>query len=668
MLIEYLKMVNFRQFKEETIINFSCDPERNVTVILGNNTCGKTTLLQAFNWCFFNKVELPHKDMLLNYEVGNSMPEGIQSEVSVEIGLQHGGVHYHIKRRRVFQKLNGKVVPQGQYVDMWYKEPDGQSQPILNNQIADKINSILPEKLSSYFFFDTERVLAIGEGEDLSAAVKGLLGLSLLDNIVKHLGKRTNASSVIGQFYKEQAQFTPDASVKKAIDIINDDEEKKRVLNSKIEEHKSDLESYNKRLTQLNQILSQADETQKLQKQRDGYERMLRDRKNELSRKKEDQRKLINKEGASFLLQPLIGKALAFLKKTKVDDKGIKGLTAVTLQEILRRGVCICGQKLEKDSDAYNHILKEIKYVPPASIGTLVRNYKDSLNKYREDNGSLLAELKSNYQQISSIEEDIECYSDEINKLSKQIAEKEDLSRFEEERANVTRRLRELGRLKDDELGKIGSLQHEINERQRYVDAHLNDSTKSRELRVCMAYAENVSEWVQSIYSKRAKKVRDDLLSKVNDIFRKMYTGSRKVELDDKYQVKLFADVNGNYVESSMSEGLRRVKNFAFIAGLVALAKEKVIATTSGVAEEEEVDLSSEPYPLVMDAPFSNVDEKHTANIAKILPEVAEQVIMFVMQKDWNYAKKVMDDKVGARYKLDKVNEVHTELEVIQNV
>ena len=252
--------------------------------------------------------------------------------------------------------------------------------------------------------------------------------------------------------------------------------------------------------------------------------------------------------------------------------------------------------------------------------------------------------------------------------MSKQIAEKEDLSRLEEERANVTRRLRELGRLKDDELGTIGSLQHEINERQRYVDAHFNDSTKSRELRVCMAYAENVSEWVQSIYSKSAKKVRDDLLSKVNDIFRKMYTGSRKVELDDKYQVKLFADVNGNYVESSMSEGLRRVKNFAFIAGLVALAKEKVIATAGGVAEEEEVDFSSEPYPLVMDAPFSNVDEKHTANIAKILPEVAEQVIMFVMQKDWNYAKKVMDDKVGARYKLDKVNEVHTELEVIQNV
>ena len=31
-----------------------------------------------------------------------------------------------------------------------------------------------------------------------------------------------------------------------------------------------------------------------------------------------------------------------------------------------------------------------------------------------------------------------------------------------------------------------------------------------------------------------------------------------------------------------------------------------------------------------MDAPFSNADETHTANISKVLPEIAEQVIMFV--------------------------------------
>ena len=66
-----------------------------------------------------------------------------------------------------------------------------------------------------------------------------------------------------------------------------------------------------------------------------------------------------------------------------------------------------------------------------------------------------------------------------------------------------------------------------------------------------------------------------------------------------------------------------------------------------------------------MDAPFSNADAIHTANISKVLPEVAEQVIMFVMQKDWNYAKKVMDNRVGARYQLQKINDVHTVLEEV---
>ena len=112
-------------------------------------------------------------------------------------------------------------------------------------------------------------------------------------------------------------------------------------------------------------------------------------------------------------------------------------------------------------------------------------------------------------------------------------------------------------------------------------------------------------------------------------------------------------------IAAGESEGSNRVKSFAFIAGLVALAKEKLIAN----AGEEGFNLSSEPYPLVMDAPFSNADETHTANISKVLPEIAEQVIMFVMQKDWRYAEPVMDSRVGKQYHLKKHSETYTVLE-----
>ena len=111
-------------------------------------------------------------------------------------------------------------------------------------------------------------------------------------------------------------------------------------------------------------------------------------------------------------------------------------------------------------------------------------------------------------------------------------------------------------------------------------------------------------------------------------------------------------------IAAGESEGSNRVKNFAFIAGLVALAKSKIVTDSS----ENGINLSSEPYPLIMDAPFSNADETHTANISKVLPEIAEQVIMFVMQKDWNYAEPVMNDRVGQRYHLNKISETYTRL------
>ena len=65
-------------------------------------------------------------------------------------------------------------------------------------------------------------------------------------------------------------------------------------------------------------------------------------------------------------------------------------------------------------------------------------------------------------------------------------------------------------------------------------------------------------------------------------------------------------------------------------------------------------------YPLVMDAPFSNVDEIHINNISSILPEIAEQVILIVMKKDWTYAEKMMGEKVGASYYIEKVNNSDT--------
>ena len=110
MLIKSLRMENFRQFKGTTMVEFSTDPTRNVTIILGDNTFGKTTLLQAFNWCFYGTVVFPHNpDFLLNLEKAKDMINGDTREVEVEITVRYSLIAHNSRAKKYQQNPEGII-------------------------------------------------------------------------------------------------------------------------------------------------------------------------------------------------------------------------------------------------------------------------------------------------------------------------------------------------------------------------------------------------------------------------------------------------------------------------------------------------------------------------------------------------------------------------------
>ena len=86
------------------------------------------------------------------------------------------------------------------------------------------------------------------------------------------------------------------------------------------------------------------------------------------------------------------------------------------------------------------------------------------------------------------------------------------------------------------------------------------------------------------------------------------------------------------------------------------LAKQHII-NDGDITDDNE---TAEIYPLVMDAPFSNTDDEHIKNICKTLPNFCDQIIMFIMEKDYNYAKESIEPKVGKIYQIDKVSETES--------
>ena len=660
MLIKSLKMENFRQFKGTTAVTFSCDPDKNVTIILGDNTFGKTTLLQAFNWCFYETVMFDNNpDFLLNLEVANGLNNGDSATVSVEICVIHNGVEYVITRSQQYMCSNKKVSgAQKSQVKVSYKQPDGQTESVRATEVKNVIENILPKDLSTYFFFDTERVRSISTRKDVSDAVKGLLGLSIMDSAIKHIGTKGNKKTVLGKLYGAM-DTDGDKRARDALDMIQSSEAKREAIKEQLETCASQIKQYEVRKGQLDDILRDNQTTATLQKKKEDLERRLSAERSSLESTMGLFFREFSKGSLQMFAQPLLGRAKDFLAATKIDDKGIRDLTAPTIRELIKRGRCICGAEICDGNDAYKHLMEELNYVPPESIGNTVRHYREKLNSFSRNADHIYDSLTSRYQEIYRSKARIQEWDDELTDISVQIKGKENMKQYEVELTDVKKRLRDLNDKKERLIRDDATLKNDIERYKKVYDSLVAVSGKNKETMLFIQYAEEILDWLSTTYKEKEAFIRDALETKVNHIFEQMYHGHRRVSIDQRYQVTLLTTIEDKEVAAGESEGSNRVKSFAFIAGLVALAKEKLIAN----AGEEGFNLSSEPYPLVMDAPFSNADETHTANISKVLPEITEQVIMFVMQKDWRYAEPVMASRVGKQYTLKKQSETYTILE-----
>lgn len=660
MLIKSLRYKNFRQFKGENQITFSCDPQKNVTIILGDNTFGKTTLLQMFNWCFYDKAIFnDNPDFLLNLELSSAMYNGDNPiEVLVEIVLEHEGRDYTITRKQDYLKVNGTVTHRDSQLKVTFKDlSTGKTGYIEKDKdMKSVINLILPEDLSGYFFFDTERVQNVAERKDLSASVKGLLGLTVLDNAIKHLGKEESKTTVIGSFY-EDLKKNDDSKATEALDEIQAAEEAREYQQKIKDDAENEIDNYERRREVLEGKIRDLQTTTELQKRKDQLARDIKSEQEALEKIYSEFPMLFGDDAVWFFAQPLYRQAMEFLEQAKVDDKGISDVTANTIKELIKNGKCLCGADIVDGNDAYKHLMEQIKFVPPESIGTTIKNFKKDIQQYDKinTNDKFFQTIQSRIADILRFKNRIQEWEEEIADIEQQIEGKDDAKKYQIELNDVKTRLKDKTKAKELAIAKIAEAESRKERFKKIYDTLIAKSDKGREIRRYLAYAIKIQEWIQGYYNDEESKIRSELQEHVNVIFQRMYHGERMLEINEKYQTVLYSVIPETHekVISGESEGLIRVKNFAFIAGLVDLAKDKTLK----VGEDK---LENEPYPLILDAPFSNADEEHIKNISRELPKVAEQVIMFVMKKDWRYAETVILDKVNKMYTLEKHSDTYS--------
>ena len=101
MLIKSIELFNFRQFKDKVKIEFACDKEKNVTVVMGDNGTGKTTLAQAFLWVLYGYTDFKEKRVLNKVAQEEALPND-EITTRVDLNIELDGIDCKITRKQVF--------------------------------------------------------------------------------------------------------------------------------------------------------------------------------------------------------------------------------------------------------------------------------------------------------------------------------------------------------------------------------------------------------------------------------------------------------------------------------------------------------------------------------------------------------------------------------------
>ena len=635
MLIKKLILHNFRQYIDTQEIAFSTDPDRNVTVLIGVNTSGKTTLVRAFEWILYNKNDFDDKN-LLNKNVADSMQVGETQAVWGTLTLEHNGKEYEITRKQVYTCTGSSIRPSISNATIMYLQPDGQTKTQIGSDFDSNIERILPRALSSYFFFGGERVGAISSREDIESSVKGLMGLDVLYNAMAHL------RTVINKL-KKSMDFSGDQNAKNIQQKLDGANKKKQECENELTTITEQFEYYQSEKEKYAALLRANEETAAAQHRREQLETVIQGLENRIEKDKKELVSSFSRNSFAYFSLPLLKNVVTMLDNASEDTESVPEMTAASIDYILKRKVCICGTCISEGSAAERNLLAEKAKQPPESIGSLVRRYREQAMDYISSPDDYYASIESKFSTLRSDQRERGFRIDERAALDESLKGAKDVAALEKQYQDAEKRAKDFERQKSSLLESIGACKKDIANYEKALESYGKANAKNAKIALNIEYAQAVFDWVSEAYKSRESSVRAKLEEKVNSNFGLMYHGSRTITIDEKYRVK-YIDVT-----TEESDGLKAVKSFAFVSGLVDLAKEALSSEMS-----KEADIGPQYYPLVMDAPFSNVDETHIRNISKILPASAEQVIIAVMQKDWEPAAEIMNSVVGKSYRIEK--------------
>lgn len=676
MIINSIKLKNFRSYEDETEFSFSPKENKNIVLIGGENGAGKSTLFEAIKLCIYGPMSYGYLGINSNYlaKIKNNINNNafkndiVKCDISISLSFKEGTQVNEYTLNRNWEYINQRIVENFEVIknDFLLNEDEV-------NYFNRYLQSALPPSLFYFFFFDGEELTEFFIGKNSSNSLKeSVLQLFNYDtfNILKkqllsfqrNISKNNNSLNNIQSLY--------DKSLNRV-----------KMAKSQIQLFTSQLES---KEIELDELIVKKNNLDEEFKNSGG---ILENERSEITskiNKLENERSIINQEIKDFCNDILpfliVSDLLADTKKQIEKEENVSSYKAVKNKlsgEVIKKSFDSI-PNLNNSSADFNEVaatilnnmfnVKEIENINEILLLSDDQkvNVLSTITSIIFNNETLKNSLLSNFDKLKSIAMALKKCRDKLNStVSGELVE------------NYLKEISEVNNLIGNMQSDIITLKHNVDtcyEELRNAEYHYtrakNQYTTSLQENNVLELSSNVSEYLDALLATLIKDKLRLIEENFIDIFKTIIRKNEYVSsivIDDSFESTLYVnrgyssleiqniisnlgindiskkyglmfieDLLNKYPVSSLTELMEYLNDNPTWEDIEVRTKVNVNDFSKGEKQIYILCLiwaliksSGVEVPFIIDTPYARIDESHRKTLTiDYLPNISKQVII----------------------------------------
>lgn len=681
MRLKELTVENWRSFYGVHVLQFSTDASRPLSVVFAPNGSGKTSLLNAFTWCLYNKFTRGFRmaDDLVNHQAQRHHATTATARVTVV--FEHENAIWTVQR----STTRSQTAEMDLVVER--KALDGVDAGKTRRKEIEDVFKILPPQLSEYFFMPGEALSTMsfvaarserdsdgGLGENVALAIRSLLDFDVYQNAIADIGKALALDSL------RPPQTFRDETIERA--------------GQQVLQCRAGIDAARGRQRELPELILRAEEVlaqresaargvdeEAIDRWRSRYDDLVFQVETATQSLQHARHLLTTALRQSFRLYADIAAKEAIDALNTAEQTGV--IPPHVSSELLDRmlgepslGCVICRQELGPNQMALVQQLRE--RVTASSLATDALEVRTLLSKFVQLSNQHVAHVSSELVQLGESVGDDATWRDIIESadraadacLGRLQSSKTQLEDFREQNTEDRNReskallngyalaQRALDELLDEQKGHGAKMRDLENNYKEAEDDYQRKLGKVEQYEHLTA-AREVLGTAEQFFSDAQKGItqygRADFERAINLLYSRLVAKEFVVRVREDFTLEVA--LAGTPISLSQSETV--LLTVAFLEAIAALAPEyRRLVNDSGAELFEQLGQIEAKYqdafPVVLDAPFSALEKEYASRLAMALPQTLPQTIVFTTKSALPYLAEV-HEKVGATAILQRI-------------